>query len=46
MAHKEKLGVLDAHQFHILPCNLRHRFIRQFVLVLWQKTQGDMAYEL
>ena len=46
MAHKEKLSVFDAHQFHLLPCNLRHHLVCQLVFVLWQKTQGDMTYRL
>ena len=44
MAHKEKLGILDAHQFHVFLCNLRHHLVCQLVLVFWKKTQGNMAY--
>ena len=43
VADKDKLSVLDAHQFHVLPCNLRHHHVGQLVLILWQKTQGNMA---
>ena len=43
---KEKLSVPDAHQFHILHCYLGHHLVRQFVLILRLKTQGNMAYGL
>lgn len=38
VANKEILSVLDAHQFHVLFCYLRHHLIVQLVLVLWQET--------
>lgn len=43
VAHKKKLGVFDAHQFHVVLCNLRHHLVCQLVLVFWKKTQSNMA---
>ena len=43
MADKEKLSVLDAHQFHVFKGNLGHHFIGQFIPVLWLEAQGNVS---